>query len=126
AFVLLPLVAPAVASLHAETAHQAWLWLYGANVIQAWREAEMLGWFNHFWSLAVEEHFYLVWPLVIFFCSRRGALLVCAGCVALALACRVGLALAGDHTVAADVLTPCRMDALAVGAFLALAARGPG
>lgn len=27
--------------------------------------------FMHFWSLSVEEQFYLVWPLVIYFCSRN-------------------------------------------------------
>lgn len=27
--------------------------------------------FMHFWSLSVEEQFYLIWPLVIFFCSQN-------------------------------------------------------
>ncbi len=27
--------------------------------------------FMHFWSLSVEEQFYLIWPLVIFFCNRK-------------------------------------------------------
>lgn len=27
--------------------------------------------FMHFWSLSVEEQFYFVWPLVIFFCNRK-------------------------------------------------------
>lgn len=27
--------------------------------------------FTHFWSLSVEEQFYLIWPFVIFFCSRK-------------------------------------------------------
>lgn len=33
-----------------------------------------LGWLNHLWSLAVEEHFYLVWPLVVLACRGRDRL----------------------------------------------------
>jgi peptidoglycan/LPS O-acetylase OafA/YrhL len=125
--VLLPLLAPAAASTYtAAAAHQGWLWLYGTNFYQAWHGAYPLSWFNHFWSLAVEEHFYLLWPLLLFFCSRRSALAVCAGCVAVAVACRVGLTLGGASSIAAYVLTPCRIDALAIGGLLALVARGPG
>lgn len=29
-----------------------------------------LGWLNHRWSLSVEEHFYLVWPVVVLGCRR--------------------------------------------------------
>lgn len=84
-----------------------------------------LGWFNHFWSLAVEEQFYLFWPLVIFLCNRRRAMAVCFGCIVLATGIRIGLALMGNQAVAIEALTPCRLDALAAGALLALAARGP-
>jgi peptidoglycan/LPS O-acetylase OafA/YrhL len=105
---------------------QVWLWLYGANILQAQQETLYLfGGFSHFWSLAVEEHFYLLWPVVIFVCNRKAAMWVCGACVAAAVALRFGLMAAGDHAISAYVLTPCRMDALAVGAFIALAARGP-
>lgn len=41
---------------------------------------------GHFWSLAVEEHFYIVVPLVIAFCSRERALRIA---LAAAITCAV-------------------------------------
>ena len=50
---------------------QRWYWLY----LQNWHIA-LHGWpgfgFDHFWSLAVEEQFYLVWPLLVFLAGRAG------------------------------------------------------
>ncbi len=128
AFVLMPLVSPSsgAAGVSEAAPHQAWLWLYATNILLARKEAYLLGGFSHFWSLSVEEHFYLAWPLVIYVCDRRRGMQACLACIVLALACRVWLVLDGGHDVAAYVLTPCRMDALAVGALLALAVRGPG
>lgn len=106
--------------------HQSWLWLYGANVLQSLRGEWCLGSFNHFWSLAVEEHFYLFWPLVIYCYSRRTAMLACGGVVGMAAAARVTWLLAGGNDVAAETFTLLRMDALAMGGLVALAVRGAG
>jgi peptidoglycan/LPS O-acetylase OafA/YrhL len=101
-----------------------WLWLYGANIVQSLQNSWMLGPLNHFWSLAVEEHFYLVWPLAIYYLSRRQAMVLCVGLAGIALTLRAALAAQGQN-VAAEVLTFCRMDALCMGAFLSLYLRGP-
>lgn len=78
---------------------------------------------THLWSLAVEEQFYLVWPLVVFFAS--GAVLgwVCAATVAGALALRLAMPSWGYDLEDLHRLTPARMDTLALGALLALALR---
>lgn len=104
------------------------LWLYCTNFVMAVRGGQGFntGWLhlNHFWSLAVEEHFYFVWPVVVFACSRETSMRICVACGVAALALRAGLLGLGVSGDASYVLTPCRMDALTLGAFLALAARG--
>jgi peptidoglycan/LPS O-acetylase OafA/YrhL len=103
-----------------------WLWLYGANVLQSWRGEWCLGYLNHFWSLAVEEHFYLVWPAVIYCLSRQNAMGTCGVLFVVASLGRVvWLALRGND-VAPEVFTLFRMDGLVAGAWLALAARSAG
>jgi peptidoglycan/LPS O-acetylase OafA/YrhL len=70
------------------------------------------------WSLAIEEQFYLVWPTVVWLCSRRALARVCVAVVVGAIALRLWLLAGGLHTT--HFLTPCRLDTLAVGALLAL------
>lgn len=129
-FVALPLLSGGAVAPFPETAdHQIWLWLYGSNFYQAWKNSYPLTGFNHFWSLAVEEHFYLVWPLVIYACSRRTAMAVSGFCIVAAIALRVCLAVFGGYQAndpAIYALTPSRLDALALGSLIALAVRGPG
>jgi peptidoglycan/LPS O-acetylase OafA/YrhL len=82
-------------------------------------------WLDVTWSLAVEEHFYLVWPAVVVVCSRRTAIRVAAGAVAFAPLFRLSLLAQGTTPIPVYVLTPGRIDALGAGAWVALAARGP-
>jgi peptidoglycan/LPS O-acetylase OafA/YrhL len=80
---------------------------------------------GHLWSLAVEEQFYLVWPLVVLICSRRALVAVCLIAIVTALALRIGFELGGAGSSLPYELMPARMDTLAVGALVALAARDP-
>ena len=79
------------------------------------------------WSLAVEEQFYLVWPLVALICGRRGLLFVCLAAIVAAPTVRWCLQsdFALEYVVpgSAYYLTPGRLDALAIGALLAMATR---
>ena len=77
-----------------------------------------------FWSLAVEEQFYLVWPIVVFFARPRTLKVICATGIIGACAARVAALALGVAPETVYVLTPFRFDALLVGAGLALAVRG--
>jgi peptidoglycan/LPS O-acetylase OafA/YrhL len=77
----------------------------------------------HFWSLAVEEHFYLFWPAVVLMVSTRQLPKVLWGIVAGSILCR-GLFIATGHMSATFDFTLCRMDALAFGALIAVYAFG--
>ncbi len=104
--------------------HSTWLWIYGSNLLIAWRGEWCFGPFDHFWSLAMEEQFYLVWPLLIGWLSRRRALLVCGLLVAFAILTRLAWVLAGGNEVTRYVLPLFRVDCLAAGAWIALYLRG--
>lgn len=98
---------------------QGWLWLYGTNVKVA-IAGERFGLVNHFWSLAVEEHFYLVWPLVVYFCSKDKLKQVCFTLILAAPILRAVLFLAGFDSVVPYVMTPTRVDSLAIGGLMAV------
>jgi peptidoglycan/LPS O-acetylase OafA/YrhL len=106
--------------------HEGWLWTYTCNVYLARAGTWALPYVSHFWSLAVEEHFYLLWPLAVLHLTRDALLRLSALGAVSALALRCALSLAGATDVTLTVLTPCRLDALLVGAALALVVREKG
>jgi len=103
---------------------QGWLWAYSEDIAIAVHNDDFFDpdwlWVGHFWSLAVEEHFYLVWPLVVWMCSRRALLWTSLGLIVVTPLVR--FAMIAGHMVPAAVytLTICRTDELAVGGLLAL------
>ena len=76
------------------------------------------------WSLAIEGQFYLVWPVVVALASRRWLGRLCVAGVGVAVACRCALTLSHADYWYAYALTPCRMDDLMMGAFVAMAVTG--
>jgi peptidoglycan/LPS O-acetylase OafA/YrhL len=126
-------VAPLIALLRGPTLdylvdRQAWAWLYGVNIYLARHEEWSFSYLNHFWSLSVEEHFYLFWPLVVFLLAHRPrALIAVSLAISLcAMLARVTALLLGVSWWTTVVLTPFKLDGLALGAFLAVKARQPG
>ena len=80
---------------------------------------------SHFWSLALEEQFYLVWPFVVRRRSARWLTRVCLAIAAAALMLRIAMVLAGAPVQAIYQFLATRMDALALGGAAAAALRDP-
>jgi peptidoglycan/LPS O-acetylase OafA/YrhL len=129
-FVLMVLVPRSFLEVHAPQALQMravqpWLWSYLTNVYIAKTGSFSIPYVSHFWTLAIEEQFYLMWPLVVRFASRRTAICVAIALSVLALGSRIVLALTVSNDFWAHVFTPCRLDTLCIGAAFALWVRGP-
>jgi peptidoglycan/LPS O-acetylase OafA/YrhL len=71
----------------------------------------------HYWSLAVEEHFYFIWPFVIYYCSLKNVYKVIYIIIILAILSRILLLINGYGVF---YFTLCRMDAIAIGSIIAL------
>jgi peptidoglycan/LPS O-acetylase OafA/YrhL len=116
-FLALPRVAHSVAL---RIALRDWHWyaLYLSNVLFA-----QIGWqlflVDVTWSVAVEEQFYLAWPILVRGLSRKALLLILVGiCLVLPLVRWGGVLMDVDHR-ALDLLTVFRLDSLALGAVVA-------
>lgn len=122
--VVVPLLRPeGTPALDALRRNQWWYWLHGTNFI--WKRAGATPYnTGHFWSLAVEEQYYLLWPFVVFALSPKRLLRVCAACVAGALVARI-VTIATGHAPWVGSFVWTRMDTLAAGGALAVLARRP-
>ena len=68
--------------------HQWWYWTYLQNWFLIFYDVGNTSTaIQHYWSLAVEEQFYIVWPLVIFIVRKPKLLLTIAGFLLLAVIC---------------------------------------
>lgn len=116
---------------------QWYYWAYLSNFVAAkvneWRH----GILDVSWSLAIEEQFYLVWPLLVFLLGALRMKVVCIACLIISPLFRAWMLTRGEGPGGVDpfyggettiidvyVLTPGRLEGLALGALIALHLRG--
>lgn len=130
-FVFIPLENPTTDTFHGwglleiETL-QPWFWTFGFNLHVGFQGYPRATHLNHFWSLALEEQFYAVWPLLVLFLDRNRLRLACVGMLAGSFALRIALTLPGGGHEQILASTATRLDGLVMGALLAMAASGSG
>ena len=92
-----------------------WFWIYLQNI--PLKLAMPVVGPDHFWSLAVEEQFYLVWPFLVFFLPRHWLTRTLWAIVAMALVFRILIEC--YHSQFYPFVMFSRFDGLAAGALLA-------
>lgn len=103
--------------------HQLWHWFYLENwllTMERWKNGPYI--LSHFWSLAVEEQFYLVWPLIIFFVKNPKHLFgLCVSALIFVILSRIYILSNRDlFPLYQNIFLFTRIDGILAGAMLAL------
>src|ERR1039457_3059498 len=77
-----------------EPSHKIWFFLYLANWKAGFWPVDDL---TLFWSLCVEEQFYLVWPLIVWLTGKRTFPWLCLGVICASLAAGVAIEFGPDR-----------------------------
>jgi peptidoglycan/LPS O-acetylase OafA/YrhL len=77
--------------------------------------------FSHFWSICIEEHFYLIWPFLLAFIPVKKLPFVFVSVIALSIGFRIYISANGLGWHVAYLHTLSRIDVLAIGGLAAWA-----
>jgi peptidoglycan/LPS O-acetylase OafA/YrhL len=106
--------------------YQAWFWFNLSNLPTAFTPY-LIPYLAHYWSLAIEEQFYLLWPAVVRKVSETVLIRVCIGALIGCFVLRnLPIVLAWNQRWPNFIyrLTPFRIDTLCAGALLAILTYG--
>ncbi len=102
--------------------NQIWLWTYLQNWLYVFKPTNGVNALHHLWSLAVEEQFYLFWPLIILIIKKPKYLFLFISIILIAV---IGLRLWIWNSQVADIAyfnlyTFSRIDGICIGCMVAL------
>jgi len=111
------LIAAAVAGVQTVTQSFWWFAAYLGDIrVAATADTSAI---SHFWSLAVEEQFYLIWPWIVLSTSSKQLRRVCIAAIVVAPLFRL-LMLATGHPAFGNLLMLGQVDGLGAGALLGI------
>jgi len=79
---------------------------------------EFPGIMSHFWTLSVEEHFYLIWPILILFTPKKYLLSTILLSVFLGIGTRIGFYILDYPIIYSQIFTLSCFDAFAIGGLM--------
>jgi peptidoglycan/LPS O-acetylase OafA/YrhL len=101
--------------------NQLFVWLYLSNwpgIGIDWDSSSSF-WLGHFWSLAVEEQFYLMWPMVVYFSDNKSLKLINTFLILLSV-CSVTIFSFNSDLIFFEWRTVSRGGALCLGSLIAI------
>ena len=107
-------------SINYKNTHEVapWLFSYTSNIYQSIHQI-FIGDFNHFWSLAVEEQFYLLWPWLIVFIKPKHLVKVILFSITISLLTKAYIFFYMNNWMANSYFTFSCFHALGLGALIA-------
>jgi peptidoglycan/LPS O-acetylase OafA/YrhL len=105
------------------TDNQGWLWMYLQNWLYIAKQTpDGATHLQHFWSLAVEEQFYMVWPLIVLLCrNHKQMLAIITAALVFVLCARVVMWMNHFSSVSYfNLYTFSRIDGLCIGCILSI------
>jgi peptidoglycan/LPS O-acetylase OafA/YrhL len=128
-FVILPFISTylplrfAEGIAHAPASSAFWYLTFTSNIGGALFGMKEVATLGVVWSLAIEEQFYLIWPLIVRTCSTRAFTRICVAVIISGCLLRIALVFTQIERYSIYELTFTRCDGLALGALIALAYR---
>ncbi|MFT4153049.1 acyltransferase family protein [Parafilimonas sp.] len=106
--------------------HQEYFWIYLQNWLLLYNEAGLKGVSRimlHLWSLAIEEQFYIVWPLLVLIFNRKVFTKIIAGIILFSITLKCYFHFSGYPWQENYFNTFCRLDSLSMGGLIAVCVR---
>ena len=119
---LIPAINPNLLDMHYYQQHQVWFWTYLQNWPLIFRDDANANALNHYWSLAIEEQYYLVWPIVVLFLKKPVRIIIfCIIMLAIVIAARIYIWKNAEYFPSYErAFLFTRLDGVLIGSMLAV------